>query len=316
MRLLKRHNVPLKRDLILLAVADEEAGGSGARSIIENHPDLIRGAEFLLNEGDVAYVKDGKLQQYGVDVMEKAALWLRIIASGPAGHASIPLRDSSVNRLLDALGRLRAWETPITVAPAVAEGYRMRAAQQADPVLRAAYADLEKSLRNPRLRKRLLEDATLNAEVRNTFTITGLHGSDKVNVIPGAAWAQIDARLLPGETPDGFVAKLRGVLNDPGLKIEILEGSTPTGSRSDTPLMDAIRKVAAQRDPSVPVIPTMLTSSTDSAKFRAVGITAYGFEPFKLDDGEISRSHGNDERVSIENIGFALQFLYDVILEL
>jgi acetylornithine deacetylase/succinyl-diaminopimelate desuccinylase-like protein len=106
------------------------------------------------------------------------------------------------------------------------------------------------------------------------------------------------------------------VLNDPGLKIEILEGSTPTGSRSDTPLMDAIRKVAAQRDPSVPVIPTMLTSSTDSAKFRAVGITAYGFEPFKLDDGEISRSHGNDERVSIENIGFALQFLYDVILEL
>ena len=313
MRLLKRHNVPLKRDLILLAVADEEAGGSGAKSIIDNHPDLIRGAEFLLNEGDVAYLKNGKLQQYGVDVMEKAALWLRIVATGPAGHGSIPLRDSSVNRLLDALERLRAWETPISVAPSVAEGYRMKAAQQTDPVLRAAYGDLEKSLRDPSLRKKLLEDMTLNAEVRNTFTITGLQGSDKVNVIPGAAWAQIDARLLPGETPEGFITKLRGVLNDPGLKIEILEGSTPTGSRSDTALMDAIRKVAARRDPGVPVIPTMLTSSTDSAKFRAVGITAYGFEPFKLDDDELSRSHGDDERVSIENVGFALQFLYDVI---
>ena len=299
-----------------LAVADEEAGGSGAASIIKDHFELIRGAEFLLNEGDVAYVKNGKLQQYGVDVMEKAALWLRIVASGPTGHGSIPIENSSVNRLLNALERLRAWETPISVPPAVAEGYRMRATQQTDPVLRAAYANLEEALKNPALRKRLLADNALNAEVRNTFTITGLRGSEKVNVIPGSAWAQIDARLLPGETPEGFIAKLRGVLNDPELKIEVLESSTPTGSSADTALMHAIRKVAAKRDPNVLVIPTMLTSSTDSSKFRAVGITAYGFEPFKLDDGELERSHGDDERVSVENVRFALQFLYDVILEL
>ena len=316
MRLLKRHKVPLKRDVILLAVADEEAGGSGAASVIKDYPDLIRGAEFLLNEGDVAYVKNGKLQQYGVDVMEKAALWLRITASGPTGHGSIPIQNSSVNRLLNALARLRAWETPISVPPAVAEGYRIRAKYQTDPVLRAAYANLEQALKRPALRKRLLTDGTLNAEVRNTFTITGLHGSDKVNVIPGSAWAQIDARLLPGETPDGFIAKLRGVLKDPELKIEVLEGSTPTGSSADTDLMRAIRTVAARRDPNVPVIPTMLTSSTDSAKFREVGITAYGFEPFKLDDGELERSHGDDERLSVENVRFALEFLYDVLLEL
>lgn len=316
MRLIKRLNVPLKRDLILLAVADEEAGGTGATSIIEKHPELISGAEFLLNEGDVVYVKDGKVQQYGVDVMEKAALWLRIIAKGPAGHGSIPLANSSVDRLLRALERLRRWETPIQVSPAVAEGYRMKAQQQTDPVLRNAYANLERALQNRALRKKLLTDSTLNAEVRNTFTITGLQGSDKVNVIPGVAWAQIDARLLPGETPAGFIASLRRVLNDPGLEIEILEESTPTGSSADTALMQAIRKVAARRDPGVPVIPTMLTSSTDSAKFRSLGITAYGFEPFKLDDGELGRSHGDDERVSVENLGFALQFLYEVIMEL
>lgn len=316
MRLLKRLNVPLKRDLILLAVADEEAGGTGATSIIEKHPDLIRGAEFLLNEGDVVYVKDGKVQQYGVDVMEKAALWLKVIAKGPTGHGSIPLANSSVDRLLRALERLRRWETPIQVSPAVAESYRLRAQQQTDPVLRKAYSDLKRALKNPSLRKRLLTDSTLNAEVRNTFTITGLQGSDKVNVIPGTAWAQIDARILPGETPAGFVAKLRCVLADPGLEIEIFEQSTPTGSSADTALMQAIRKVATRRDPNVPVVPTILTSSTDSAKFRVAGITAYGFEPFKLDDGELDRSHGDDERVSVENLGFALQFLYDVIVEL
>lgn len=316
MRLLKRLNVPLKRDVILLAVADEEAGGTGARSIIENHLDLIRGAEFLLNEGDVAYVKNGMLQQYGVDVMEKAALWLRLTAKGPAGHGSIPLADSSVNRLLKALDRLRAWETPVRVPAEVAEGYRVLASHQSDPGLKAAYADLEKALSDPVLREKLLSDRTLNAQVRETITITGLRGSDKVNVIPGTAWAQIDVRLLPGETPAGFIAKLRDVLADPGIEIEILEGSTPTGSSANTALMSAIRKVAARRDPNVPVVPTMLTSSTDSAKFRSVGITAYGFEPFKMDDGELDRAHGDDERLSVENVGFALKFLYEVIVEL
>jgi acetylornithine deacetylase/succinyl-diaminopimelate desuccinylase-like protein len=316
MRLLKRLNLPLKRDLILLAVADEEAGGTGATTMIEKYPELIRGAEFLLNEGDVVYVKDGKVEQYGVDVMEKAALWLRIIAKGPTGHGSIPTTNSSVDRLLRALERLRKWETPIQVSPAVAEGYRMRAQRQTDPVLRSAYANLEKALQNPTLRKKLLSDSTLNAEVRNTFTITGLQGSDKVNVIPGTAWAQIDARLLPGETPAAFIATLRRVLADPALEIEVFEQSTPRASIADTALMRAIRKVAARRDPNVPVVPTMLTSSTDSAKFRAAGITAYGFEPFKLDDGELDRSHGDDERVSVDNLGFALQFLYEVIIEL
>src|SRR4026207_1494337 len=192
----------------------------------------------------------------------------------------------------------------------------MRAPQQTDPILKNAYLNLERALKNPALRKRLLTDSTLNAEVRNTFTITGLQGSDKVNVIPGVAWAQIDARLLPGETPAGFIATLRRVLNDPGLEIQTLEGSTPTGSSADTELMHAIRKVAPRRDPGVLVVPPMLTSSTDSAKFRSVGITAYGFEPFKLDDGELNRSHGDDERRSVENLGFALQFLYEVIMEL
>jgi acetylornithine deacetylase/succinyl-diaminopimelate desuccinylase-like protein len=60
----------------------------------------------------------------------------------------------------------------------------------------------------------------------------------------------------------------------------------------------------------------MLTSSTDSPTFRQLGIIAYGFEPFKLDDGELDRSHGKDERVSVDNIGFALRFLYEVVVEL
>src|SRR3990172_11249354 len=134
LRLLKRQNVRLKRDVILLAVADEEAGGLGAQAMVRDHLDLIRDAEFLLNEGDVAYVKEGKIQQYGVDVMEKAALWLRITAKGPAGHASIPLADSSVNRLLKGLGRLRGWAPPIRVPAAVAAGYRELSSRQNDPL--------------------------------------------------------------------------------------------------------------------------------------------------------------------------------------
>ena len=203
-------------------------------SIIENHPELDsrRG------------VSPQRRRRCLCEKWKASAIWRRRDGKGravvahnserPGGTWFDSIEKFCCERLLTALERLRHWETPIQVSPAVAEGYRMKAAQQTDPVLKSAYLNLEKALKDPALRKKLLTDSTLNAEVRNTFTITGLQGSDKVNVIPGVAWAQIDARLLPGETPEGFIAKLRRVLNDPELEIEVLEGSTPTGSSAET----------------------------------------------------------------------------------
>src|SRR5437667_10552869 len=90
--ILKRAQVPLRRDVIFLATSDEEIGaGVGAGWFVENHPDLIQDAEFLINEGvTIRADARGRIEYYGVGTTEEPPLWLHISARGTAGHGSRP----------------------------------------------------------------------------------------------------------------------------------------------------------------------------------------------------------------------------------
>lgn len=58
----------------------------------------------------------------------------------------------------------------------------------------------------------------------------------------------------------------------------------------------------------------MLTGATDRPTYRALGIVTYGFDPFKIEKADAQRGvHGNDERVSVENVAFGVRDLYDVL---
>src|SRR5713226_2222314 len=117
--MLKREKVPLDRDVIFLAVSDEEAEGTGTDWFIKNQRDLLGNAEFLINEGGENLLENGKVKYVGVDVGEKTPLWLRLVAHGRAGHGSEPIADSAPNRLVQALNRIIAYRTPLKVLPVV-----------------------------------------------------------------------------------------------------------------------------------------------------------------------------------------------------
>src|SRR2546426_48003 len=104
MLVLKRAHVPLKRDIIFLATSDEEIGaGVGAAWIVEHQADLIRNAEFLLNEGGLTRSDGhGGVQYYGIGTTEKSPFWLDAIARGTAGHGSPPAPDKPVHRVVRA----------------------------------------------------------------------------------------------------------------------------------------------------------------------------------------------------------------------
>src|SRR5258706_10269733 len=120
MLILKRAHIPLKRALILLATADEEIGaGVGAAWIVEHQADLIRNAEFLLNEGGLTRADGrGGVEFYGVGTTEKSPFWLDVTARGTAGHGSRPTPDNPVHRLIRALNRIAEWRTPLPGTPA------------------------------------------------------------------------------------------------------------------------------------------------------------------------------------------------------
>jgi acetylornithine deacetylase/succinyl-diaminopimelate desuccinylase-like protein len=310
--LLKRSGATLARDVVFLGTADEEEGrDNGVADMVEKHRSDLREAEYCLTEGNTISVEDGRMTSWDVDVTEKAPLWLKIIATGKAGHASIPEPDGAVARLIRALSKILAYEPPLRLIPAV-NNYFRQLARTAKGDLARALADPSAAMLDPALRKALLESPERNADLRTTISVTGLAGSEKVNVIPGEATASIDCRLLPGEDPQKFLARLRDVAGDETLRWEILLSETATESPIDTALFHAIERARDRFAPGVPVLTPPLTSSTDATRLRQMGVVVYGFEPFQLSEDD-DRSHGDDERLSLDNVRFGLEVTYAVV---
>lgn len=313
---LKRANVPLKRDVIFLATADEEVGGGvGAGWMVERHPELVRDAEFLLNEGGTIRTSaSGRIEYYGVGTTEKSPFWLSVTTHGTAGHGSRPTPDNPVHRLVRALNRIANYQTPLIVTPAVERYLRDLSTIETDPARRAWLADVRAALKDSAAMRALTTDLTYNALLRNTISITGLVGSDKTNVIPPVASAALDVRLLPGQSPEAFLADLIRVVGDSSVTITPQGPTWPaTESGTDTELFRAIVAAARARTPNALVTTPPLTGFTDSHYFRQLGIVCYGLSPFPLNQTESRGVHGNDERVSLDDLNFGVHFVYDVV---
>lgn len=314
--ILKRANVPLKRDVILLATADEEIGaGVGAAWFVEHHADLVREAEFLINEGGTIRAGErGRVDYFGVGTTEKSPFWLDVTARGTPGHGSRPTPDNPVHRLVRALDRIADWRTPLVVTPAVERYFRDLATIEPDSTRRRWFADIRSALRDSVVARAITADLTYNALLRNTISITGLKASDKTNVIPPLATAVLDVRLLPGQEPAAFLAELTRVVGDSAVSFRPQGPNWPaTESPTDTELFRAIEAAARVRQPAVLVTTPMLAGFTDSHYFRRLGIASYGVGVFPLTLADSRGVHGNDERVSLEALRFGVRFLYDVV---
>lgn len=298
--LLKSHGITLKRDVIFLGTADEETGGKmGAGWMVDNHFDRFADAGAVLNEGGAIEVLANGKRAYAVAVAEKTPCWLRLTATGRPGHGSAPGKETAVTRLVRALERTRLYRPALRVTPEVQAYYAALAPLQ-DDARRKQYTDLRSALRNEKFRTTFLDKGHDAALVHNTITPTVLTGSQKTNVIPRTASAELDCRLLPGESPATFVDTVRHVINDPDVSVDVLLNFPPSASPTDTPLYAALQRTAAREQ--LPVVPSVLTGFTDSHYFREKGITSYGFVPFVLTDDEGSREHGINERLSTENL--------------
>lgn len=315
--LLKRGGVALDRDVIFLATADEEAGGrEGAGWFVRNHAELIRDAEFLINEGSSNLVVGDRAIFYGIGTTEKTPCWLRLTAKGIPGHGSVPRKNSAPSRLLRALGKLEAYETEPKATAAVARYFRSLADLQPTPELMRAYADVGAALKDRRLRDLLLSIPQNAALLRNTIQPTVVNIGNKTNVIPPIATAEIDCRLLPGERPEEFISEIKRVIDDPTIEVESLLAFAASESPLDTDLHKAILAVIRSDDPQARFSTTVLSGFTDSHFFRDLGITCYGFSPFLIPGEDYVGVHGNDERIPVESFRNGIRLLYRIVRHL
>ncbi|MFA6450180.1 MAG: M20/M25/M40 family metallo-hydrolase [bacterium] len=320
---LKRRKIPLKRDVILLCVADEEMSGTyGMAYMVKNHFDKID-CEFEINEGGgYAIPLEGK-NMYFCQPAEKGVCWFKVTTKGESGHGAVPRADNSVVQMAKALQKL-AEPMPARQTEIV----KTILNELATKVLPFPKGFALKQIFNPLLTKTILgaigsanKDVaeTISAMMRDTVSPTIVKGGSKENVIPEKCEAIIDCRILPGQTAVEFRNLLKSKVNVEDISLLLEEVPDPTESPMDTELYRAIERVVAKHDPTGVVIPFLMTGATDSRFFRKKGVTAYGFIPFKSSvppDKYLPTIHSVDERVPIDGLDFGVKMFYDLMTDL
>ena len=291
---LHRQHVPLDRDVIMMAVPDEEVGGAlGAQWMRANHYDELD-PEYILDEGGFGsrdLFAPGKLV-FGISVAEKKILWLKLRAEGVAGHGSQPHDRNPNDRLIRALARLLG--EPMPTSPfGVLDAMRSRVGA-------------------------LAPNKFNNAIQHSTISITsfrsGVGDPPKVNVIPSVAEATLDCRVLPGTTKDQWLAEIRRRLGDPDIAIEVgYESEDPVVTTQESPLYEALEAAVKRKHPDAIVTPMVVPYGTDANGFRPRGVKSYGFTPVVVPADAVMSMHGDAEYLPVDAIGPAIQILFEAV---
>ncbi|HEX4962735.1 MAG TPA: M20/M25/M40 family metallo-hydrolase [Thermoanaerobaculia bacterium] len=295
---LKRRRVPLARDVIFLAVADEENGGlRGTAWLLAQHPELFQGVEGVIGEGGRSQTgAGGKLLWWGIEVAQKRPLWLEVSTSGRGGHGAGLNPDSANHQLVQGLARLLAASPKFRVSPPV-RAYCQAIAPLQNPYWRRIFGNVDAVIaeNGP---KEFLMPGMANLFL-DTVQVTVLRGGDRINVIPAAASARIDVRLLPDTDAAAFLKNVQRLLG-PGVEVKVLVTSPPSQPSPASGRLYAALERALK--PEAPVVPTFIAGFTDSRFFRERGIAAYGLSPFRLGPEETQGIHGPDERLSLAEL--------------
>ena len=320
--LCKRLGLPLKRDLVLVAAADEEMGAvCGVQWLVEHHPEVFD-AEYGINEGGgFALLIDGR-PVYTCQVAEKGSAPMNLVARGRPGHSSVPHGDNAIFHLARALDTLRQQKMPHRVPDSARAFFEGAAAAQERPEV----ADLLRAVLHPEghteaLNRLPVNEATrlmFDAMVHNTCAPTMLEAGVKRNVIPSEATAMLSGRPLPGVDEAAFVREVQEIVGE-GIDYEMEKAFAPgVEFEHETPLFEAVQASMARLDPEGAVVPYMVTGGTDARFLTGLDIQVYGFIPMRYEPGMdfFDLCHAHDERVSVDNVRFAVQALFDVVCRL
>ena len=318
---LKRGNVALDRDVILLAEAGEEgAPDVGAQFMADNHLDVIA-AEYCLAEGGGVVRTGGQVRQANIGTTEKEPRFVEIIARGPAGHGSVPSRGNAVTRLSAAVGRIAEWTPPLRINETTGAYFKKLATMVPADVAKI-YRDILNP--DPKVSKAaadwLLEHQPNHWSMVHTSLVpTIIDGGFRYNVIPSEAKATVDVRLHPDEDQSAFLDMVRKVVNDPNVEVRWgRERYRPAGgARIDTEAY-AVLEAQTKKHYDTTVLPTMGVGATDMSNLRAKGIQCYGIGPAldSEDSGKGFGAHSDQERILESELHRFVRFQHDVVLEL
>jgi acetylornithine deacetylase/succinyl-diaminopimelate desuccinylase-like protein len=309
---LKRMNIPLKRDVIFLSEASEEASSPAGMSVLVDKFWDKLACEYALNEGGGSLLVDGQIKYMAVSTAEKLPRGAKLEATGSSGHGSVPRVDNAVTHLGAAVAKAGNWETPSRLNETTAEFFK-RLATISPP----NEAEWYRNVLDPKVQAELrVEKPQYYSMLRTSVVPTMLQAGIKENVIPPAAEATLDIRALPDEDLTKFREMLGGVINDPQIKVvaEDVTYSMPAApvTSLQTAMFHALENAQKEVAPDAITLPTMTTGATNSSFLRVKGVAAYGVGVPKTEE-ESRTVHGNDERIEIQQLGVFVRYLFRAV---
>jgi len=310
----RREGSALPGDLVLVVLADEEAGGNhGARFLVEEHPELFAGIRYALGEFGGFTLHTGGRRFYPIQVAEKQICWLKATVRGPGGHGAMINRGGTVARLGKLLRDLDRKRLPVHVTPVVREMVERMAS-----ALPRRQATVLRSLLQPRLTDgalRLLGSAAAQFEpmLRNTVSATIIRGGEKINVVPSEIELELDGRALPGFSPGQLIDELHELAGD-DVELELVRHDAgPT--EPDLGLFETLGGVIRELDPEGIPVPLLQIGVTDGRFFSRLGVQTYGFLPMRLppEFAFTKLIHAADERIPVDAVEFGAEAVWRAI---
>ena len=311
--LLADRKVPLDRDIIFLAEADEEGAPMNTTWLSRDHWDKMD-AEFALNEGGwIIKRDDGRVQYVSISTSDKRVMSVTLTAKGTSTHASMPLPDNALVTVGRALTKLGTYETPLEFTPDSRKYFATLAKTSTGETARL-YTQLLNGTPTQvsAADKALSRDPLIHSLMRNTIAPVIVAGGFRNNVIPGSAEVTLNVRLIPGSDGAALISTLEKLFNDPLLTVKMSAALAPASPASpDTSLL--YRALAAESKaqwPEAEVTPYLFQAGTDAAAWRNRGIPVFGIYPYPISTDELRRMHGNDERVSVESLRQGTEMMF------
>lgn len=301
-----------RRTVLLAFGHDEEVGGPTGAVVMGKllakrgiRPALVLDEGYALLEAGTVPGLAGLLAPVGV--AEKGYVTLEVVASAAGGHSSTPPLRTATGALAGAITQLEANPFPISVGGVTGSFFAWIAPELPLPGrIAIANADLLAPLLSGPVRR----EPGINALLRTTTAVTMLSGSPKDNVLPTEATARVNFRILPGETAESVLARVREIVRAPDMAVEFGgEHRDPSPvSPSDGPAFALLQRTIGELFPGAVVAPALVVGGTDARHYHVAADAVYRFAPFRYGAEDIKLPHGIDERLSIENLTDAVRF--------
>jgi carboxypeptidase PM20D1 len=299
-----------QQDIYFSFAGDEEVSGASAPNIVKYLQEQDIHPSMVIDEGGV--ITEGVLPTLSkkaalIGIAEKGSLDLKLSLKDKGGHASTPVFPSLAYRMAKVIARLEKKPMPFQLSFPIKKMF-----YELGPYTSFFYRMVFSNLWFTKYFLALIgkkRGKYLHAFLRTSFAFTKMEASKGLNVLPTSIQINVNTRILGKDTMDDVIKYIVKIAKEPDLQIEKIQGMNPClESTIDNNEWKKVTEAIHEVWPSTIVAPYLMVAASDSRHFRTICPAVYRFSAIHLTAEERNTIHGNDERISFENIVNTTEF--------